>query len=516
MQGFEKHSAAAIRAYGWVGQESFKVLLKIYANQMHHRPIAFYPTSVLFETPNHADLLILTGVRSMISDLIDEVLQVAVARRCTFPPGFKEMTMERMISPSEMNNSMYQDYVAKRPMEVETYLGSPLKIAQMAGVRLPRIETVYALLHHINVINQKRPNTTETLVTPPVSAGGPQQLPNGMGPGGPHPGMRGPGQPGRTSRAPSVNGAQPLMMRPNGHNPGSNGVRPGGPGHYDSDGLEQFSHLVMYDNQNNSGPQDGNENMPMHSPELALKERELMLREKELALKEREMQNGAMQGPRMGMGPGGRPGPGPGMRSGPGPMSPPNMRGPMGGPMGRGMPPPGMRPGMPMGRGGMNGPSYGGRPPPPPGFRSPQGRRDFDDDDEDGEDYFDPSAYRGPPVDPDNVDMMSITSRRTRKQPSISNMRGGAETNGQGRRSNPLARISGKNRAPSRGGGMQDIGGAHESIMNNPLLAYSSNPYGTVDRSQLRGESRTNSLTASRLNEMTGTCLLYTSPSPRD
>ena len=143
------------------------------------------------------------------------------------------------------------------------------------------------------------------------------------------------------------------------------------------------------------------------------------------------------------------------MRSGPGPMSPPNMRGPMGGPMagpmGRGMPPPGMRPGMPMGRGGMNGPSYGGRPPPPPGFRSPQGRRDFDDDDEDGEDYFDPSAYRGPPVDPDNVDMMSITSRRTRKQPSISNMRGGAETNGQGRRSNPLARISGKNRAPSRG-----------------------------------------------------------------
>jgi hypothetical protein len=459
----------------------------------------------------------------MVSELFDEVLQVATARKCTFPPGFKEATMERMISPSETNNSMYQDYVAKRPMEVETYLGAPLRIAQQAGVRLPRTETVYALLHHINIINQKRPSPADKPITPPTSAGGPMSTVNGAGPArgpvpgpyqGPHPGPR-PNGPGRTSRAPSMNGGLPQRM-PNGYPP--NGMRsPGGPGHFESDGLDQFSHLVMYDqqggNDNYTGPQDGayNENMPMGSPqELALRERELMLREKELALKEREMQAG---GPRQGM-PMGRGGPGPGMRGpmGPmmnGPMSPPGGRLPMGGPMRGGMPSPGMR--MPMGRGmppqGMIG-GPGGRQMPPGGFRSPpSGRRDFgdDDDDEDGQDYFDPSAYRGPPVDPDNVDMMSITSRRTRKTPSVSNLRGASEMNGQGGRSrgNPFSKLTSKGRTTSRG--LSDLPGAHESIMNNPLLAYSSDRYGTVDRSKLHSDSRTNSLTASRLTELHGT-----------
>ncbi|KAK3059905.1 hypothetical protein LTS18_009794 [Coniosporium uncinatum] len=38
--------------------------------------------------------------------------------------------------------------------------------------------------------------------------------------------------------------------------------------------------------------------------------------------------------------------------------------------------------------------------------------------------------------------------------------------------------------------------------MNNPLLGYSSDRYGSVDRERLGQESRTNSLTAERLNEL--------------
>ncbi|KAJ8610627.1 hypothetical protein MRB53_038406 [Persea americana] len=52
--------------------------------------------------------------------------------------------------------SCTQDYSAKRPMEIETYLGAPVRMAKEAGLRAPRLETLYAMLHHVNVINQQQ------------------------------------------------------------------------------------------------------------------------------------------------------------------------------------------------------------------------------------------------------------------------------------------------------------------------------------------------------------------------
>lgn len=106
--------------------------------------------------------------------------------------------------------------------------------------------------------------------------------------------------------------------------------------------LEEFSHLVVYDDI----PEGGEA-----SQDMGLRERELQLRQRELALREQEM--------RMRRGP-----PGPGPRRGP----------------------PSIRPGP------------------------------YDDDDEE-EDYFDPASTPGPMIDPDNFDMMSVTSRRNRKAP---------------------------------------------------------------------------------------------------
>jgi len=42
----------------------------------------------------------------------------------------------------------------------------------------------------------------------------------------------------------------------------------------------------------------------------------------------------------------------------------------------------------------------------------------------------------------------------------------------------------------------------HDNIMDDPLMGYSSNRYGNVDRQQMAVESRTNSLTAARLDEL--------------
>lgn len=398
------------------------------------------------ETPSHSALLEKAGVRSTIEGVIDELLGLAEAMDCQFPADFKQKVMSEMVASTETNSIMYQDYAAKRPMEVETYLGSPIKLGESVGMKVPRIETLYTLLHNLNIVNQQRPkeapvgSPTNTVQPPPRMSsvppmrGGPMMNGNGRGRG----------------RAPSMQGVPPPGVRrpmnggpPNGYGrPMTNGYgAPPGPhgqqsrrGSMDGNDLEEFSHLVLYDNPDGGDGGGG--------ADLALRERELMLRQRELALKEQEMR---MRG--------GRPGPVPRSRA--------------------------------------------------PSVRHGGGGGGFDDDDED--DYFDPQdAPPVPMIDPDNFDMMSVTSRRTRKQPSASQMRknpemdmGGPPSRGRGGFGRPMFS---RNRSSARL--MADVPGLHDSLMNDPLLGYSSNRYGNVDRAQMGNQSRTNSLTAERLDEL--------------
>ncbi|KAK4942033.1 hypothetical protein LTR66_014748 [Elasticomyces elasticus] len=425
-------------------------------------PIAFHPSSVLLETPNHAELLEKVGVRSMIIGIIDELLRLATAQGCRFTAGFCEQTMETMIQPTATNSTMYQDYTAKRPMEVETYLGSPIKLAQEVGLQVPRIEALYALLHNLNIVNQSRPQQQQPPArTSPVadrplpprssSAIAPRPMMNGptsgppsrqaMRPGSRAPSANGGPPPPNMRRGPSsMGGHQPRMMNGNGYGPRPPGPMQRGPS-FEGNDLEEFSHLMLYDNipegqltDNTVYGADGS-GIPSSSSDLALRERELMLRQKELALREQEYHMRSQQ---------------------------------------RRVPPP---------------VSHAG------GF----------DDDDDDDDYFDPMASRGPPaaqIDPDNFDMMSVTSRRTRKAPSANQLRNNPEMGGPPpRQRGGWGRSSlGRNRMSAQA--IQDLPGLHDSLMNNPLIGYSSDRYGNVDRTNIGRESRTNSLTAERLNEL--------------
>jgi hypothetical protein len=427
---------------------------------MARSPIAFHPASVLFETPNHAELLDKVGVRALVTGVVDELLALATAQGCTFPPNYRETTVQQMTQSQDNNSTMYMDFEAKRPMEIETYLGSPLKLAQEAGVAVPRIETLYAVLHNLNIVNRTRPAAAPVPSPPngnlppprmssaPVPRGPPGQGPmmNGNGPmkGGPRPGSRAPsmtGPPPAMRRGPPsgpVNGYPPRHMNGGPMNGMSNGQRRPS---LEGNDLEEFSHLMLYDNMVDDGAQGaGYENGSMSTNDLTLRERELMLRQKELQLREQELN----------------------MRRGPGPR-----------------------------RG-------------PPAPMSHMGGFDEDDDEDD---YFDPMASRGtgPSIDPDNFDMMSVTSRRNRKMPSASQIRKnpdlgmGPQQNGRSR--NPFARPGlNKNRTSARL--VQDVPGLHDSIMNNPLMGYSSNRYGDVDRGAMGAQSRANSLTATRLDEL--------------
>lgn len=381
-----------------------------------------------------------------MSEIFDELLNIAQAQECSFPPDFKQKVMEEMLRPSEANSIMYQDFTAKRPMEVETYLGSPIKLAQTAGVRAPRIETLYAILHNLNIVNQQRKDVM--MASPAVGNPPPARL-SSMPP--PRPmmnGANGNGAPRGRGRVPSMGAPPPGMRRgpPPMNGPPNGYGRPmaGGPypasrnqsrrGSLDGD-LEEFSHLVLYDDI----PESGESNYGGDGNDLTLRERELMLKQRELALREQEMRARN--------------------RGGPGPR----------------------------------------RGPPTPSIRN----GGFDDDDDD--EYIDPAD--GPPVpliDPDNFDMMSVTSRRNRKAPSASQLRKNPEyDNGPPRRGggNGFMRPGvPRNRSSARI--ISQVPGLHDNLMDDPLMAYSSNRYGTVDRQQIGMDSRTNSLTAARLDEL--------------
>ncbi|KAL8839660.1 MAG: hypothetical protein Q9170_001666 [Blastenia crenularia] len=436
------------------GQVDAKVSPNIRQQQYERMigPIAFHPPSVLFETPSHAELIEKVGVRSMISDVIDELLQVSTAQGCQFEFDFKEKTMQAMTQPTETQSIMYQDFLARRPMEVETYLGSPIKLAEGSGVRVPRIETLYALLHHCNITNQQRPvglppspNTSAGApgpIPPPRAGSAAPRLPMNGGMGGPpngHPvngnGTRGGRNP---SMGPSMRRGPPLIngypsRQSNGYNP--RGMPPNQMSRrpsFENNDLEEFSHLVLYDDiPEGSTP-------ALNPSELALRERELALRSRELQLREQEY----------------------------------NMR-------------------------------KGTRPPPPP----PRSHVGGFDDDEDDDDFFDPMSARGPPmpqIDPENFDMMSVTSRKNRKTPSLSQIRRDPEASNRGGPRQNHSFRAGMNRNRTSSQMTANMPGMHDNLLENPMMGYSSNRYGTVDRKMMHDESRTNSLTASRLNELQG------------
>lgn len=68
---------------------------------------------------------------------------------------------------------------------------------------------------------------------------------------------------------------------------------------------------------------------------------------------------------------------------------------------------------------------------------------------------------------------------------------------------------------------MSQLPAPGESLMNDPMMGYSSSRYGDVDRKNMSSGSRTNSLTAARLNELQGAGMnegmngAYPSPLPR-
>lgn len=420
-------------------------------NTDRNSPIAFHPTSVLFETSNLAALLLKPGVRELVMAVIEEMVQLASASRCTMPANFKETVIENMTQSGQDVSTMYQDFAARRPMEIETYLGAPCQLAQQNGIAVPRIETLYTILRHINATNKDRPLNP----VPESQQAGP--VPNGLPPPPQGRPMNGPSRPMQTRSGP--NGMPPPVARRgpppvNGYRgPPANGHPLRGPGplnrkpSFNDEGLaEDFSHVVLYGDIPD-GDVAAAYNTGANGSATNLRERELAMREKELRVREHEL---AIR-----------------------------HRG-------------------------------------PPRRHSHNRHQAFDDDDDD-DDYFDPMDARpvGPPIDPDNFDMMSVTSRRTNKKATSQNqLRQNMFQGGGGAPMRPGSfNKPGRHRASAQL--MSDMPVLGSNILDNPMMGFASNRYGNVDRKEMADESRANSLTASRLHDMGGPHGPYPPPSRR-
>lgn len=353
-------------------------------------------------------------MRQLVCGIIDELITLATAQDCSFPGNFRNIVIEQM-TLTDRPNTMYQDFQSRRPMEVEMYLGSPIKFAQELGISIPRIETVYSMVHYINLCNQQkqplRPSPSANHLKTP-SGPTPRQMSNGSSRGPPR---RGPPSNGMMNGMP--NGAPNGM--PNGmHRPSMNGPRAT---HTESDdpNLEEFSHLVLYDDPENGGS-------PVSSSELALRERELALKQRELKLREKEMQ----------------------LRRGKTPS---------------------------------------------------RARRydDFDEDDGDDDDYISTDMRPMPQVDPDSIDMLSVTSRRNRKGPAPEKrqLRRDPEAYANRPPSSFSKYFSGNRRKQASERIVEQMPTLHDTLWENPMMTYASNRYGNVDRSELQ-ESRANSMTS--------------------
>ena len=404
-----------------------------------------------------------TGAKKLISDIIDELMEIAKAQKCSFPQDFKQRTIDAQ-SQATQQSMFYQDFVARRPMEIESYLGSPIKFAQLVGVKASCCQSLYTMLHHAQAVAQSRPpiSPSASIMQPAQrQMRGPPGPPPGQQPNGAMPNNRRPplprGGPGPDHQMgarrgppppPQFNGplpnGPPNGLHPNGYprrnvsySPGPPSATPSRRDSIDEEvSLEEFGHIALYGDM--VGDEMGNVYAGgiggggggYNGGDIALRERELALRQRELALREQEL----------------------GLRQ--------------------------------MGKHGR---------------RKSRSKSVFDDDADDDDMYVE-ALPPMPPIDPDNFDMMSVTTRRTRRLPSASNLKGhDADVTMQpGRARHPTAphRPGPRNRASARL--MNDIPSLHEPITSNPLIGYSSDRYGHVDRKMLSDNSRANSLTTQR------------------
>ncbi|KAK9413139.1 putative 2-dehydropantoate 2-reductase [Seiridium unicorne] len=118
---------------------------------------AFNPTAVVSGGRGNADQLKDPELREHILGIMNEIRDAA-PKVLGKPFPVELATPEKIIRSSERNTgakpSMLLDWEAGRPMEIEVILGNPVRIAKKAGVEMPRLQSLYALLRSMQQLRE--------------------------------------------------------------------------------------------------------------------------------------------------------------------------------------------------------------------------------------------------------------------------------------------------------------------------------------------------------------------------
>ncbi|CAL1240017.1 ketopantoate reductase family protein [Candidatus Methylocalor cossyra] len=122
---------------------------------------AFNPLSVLSGGLATGDIL--AHQETLVRALMAEVAQIAQAVGHPLPPDAIDRNIDSTRQMPPYKTSMLLDFEAGRPMETEAILGNAVRAGRRAGVALPQLETVYALMKLRELqLTQARAGATHT------------------------------------------------------------------------------------------------------------------------------------------------------------------------------------------------------------------------------------------------------------------------------------------------------------------------------------------------------------------
>ncbi|MBK4731864.1 putative 2-dehydropantoate 2-reductase [Oxynema sp. CENA135] len=116
--------------------------------------IPFNGLSVILDAKTDA-LIADRATRCLAEDLMQEVVNGAAAYDRAIAPEFVQEMLDKTVKMKPYLTSMKLDYDRRQPLEVEAIFGNPLKKAAQAGVRLPKIETLYQQLVFLDRRNRR-------------------------------------------------------------------------------------------------------------------------------------------------------------------------------------------------------------------------------------------------------------------------------------------------------------------------------------------------------------------------
>lgn len=86
------------------------------------------------------------GLRALAKDLMEEIIASSAKLGMVIKPGFADYQIEITYPMKAYKPSSLIDFLDKRPVEVEAIWGEALREGKAAGVEMPKLETLYALL----------------------------------------------------------------------------------------------------------------------------------------------------------------------------------------------------------------------------------------------------------------------------------------------------------------------------------------------------------------------------------